>query len=86
MKKTEGDIKEVQKCVDEKLVVKESDTRLAVLNLSDLVSDRERMAEQPLQVARCTKTIPIDPKKVKLNRSVNPAGAHNWYPLPIREL
>ena len=47
LKKTEGDIKEVQKCVDEKLGVKESDTGLAAPNPWDLVSDRERMTEQP---------------------------------------
>ena len=75
MKKTEGDIKEVQKCIDEKLGVKESDTGLAAPNPWDLVSDRERMAEQPLQVAQCAKTIPMDPKKVKLDCAVNPAGA-----------
>ena len=74
MKKTKGDIKEVQKRIDEKLGVKESDTGLAVPNLWYLVSDRERMAEQPLQVARCTKTIPMDPKKAELARAVNPAG------------
>ena len=33
------------------------------------------MAEQPLQVARCTKTIPMDPKKAELARTVNPDGA-----------
>ena len=55
--------------------MKESDTGLAAPNLWDLVSDRERMAEQPLQVARCTKTIPMDPKKAELARAVNPDGA-----------
>ena len=33
------------------------------------------MAEQPLQVAWCTKTIPMDPKKAELARTVNPDGA-----------
>lgn len=75
MKKTETDIKEVQKRIDEKLGVKESDTGLAAPNLWDLASDRVRMSEQPLQVARCTKIIPMDPKKAELARAVNPAGA-----------
>lgn len=33
------------------------------------------MSEHPLQVARCTKIIPVDPKKAELARAVNPAGA-----------
>ncbi|KAI6009945.1 26S proteasome subunit P45 [Pisolithus microcarpus] len=74
LKKTESDIKEVQKRIDEKLGVKESDTGLAAPNLWDLTSDRIRMNEQPLQVARCTKIIPMDPKKAELARAVNPAG------------
>lgn len=75
MKKTETDIKEVQKRIDEKLGVKESDTGLAAPNLWDLAADRARMGEHPLQVARCTKIIPMDPKKAELARAVNPAGA-----------
>ncbi|KAL4065439.1 26S proteasome subunit P45 [Scleroderma citrinum] len=75
LKKMDTDIKEVQKRIDEKLGVKESDTGLAAPNLWDLASDRIRMSEQPLQVARCTKIIPVDTKKAELARSVNPAGA-----------
>ena len=40
-KKTKGNIKEVQKHINEKLRVKESDTGLAALNLWDFVWDRE---------------------------------------------
>lgn len=75
MKKIETDIKEVQKKIDEKLGVKESDTGLAAPNLWDLMADRARMSEHPLQVARCTKIIPMDPKKAESARAVNPAGA-----------
>ncbi|KAJ3127598.1 26S proteasome regulatory subunit 7 [Physocladia obscura] len=58
LKKIEGDIKDVQKRVNEKMGVKESDTGLAPPNLWDLPADRQRMGEeQPLQVARCTKVI-----------------------------
>ncbi|KAJ3015159.1 UNVERIFIED_CONTAM: 26S proteasome regulatory subunit 7 [Siphonaria sp. JEL0065] len=58
LKKIEGDIKDVQKRVNEKMGVKESDTGLAPPNLWDLPADKQRMGEeQPLQVARCTKII-----------------------------
>lgn len=58
LKKIESEIKEVQKRVNEKMGVKESDTGLAPPNLWDIPADRQRMAEeQPLQVARCTKII-----------------------------
>src|ERR1700722_239832 len=55
--------------------VKESDTGLASPNLWDLAGDRQRMEEHPLQVARCTKIIPMDPKLAEAARSVNPLGA-----------
>lgn len=56
--------------------VKESDTGLASPNLWDLPADRMRMNEEhPLQVARCTKIIPVDPSKAERARAVNPAGA-----------
>ncbi|KAI8617882.1 P-loop containing nucleoside triphosphate hydrolase protein [Chytriomyces sp. MP71] len=58
LKKIETDIKDVQKRVNERMGVKESDTGLAPPNLWDLPSDKQRMGEeQPLQVARCTKII-----------------------------
>ncbi|KAJ3203239.1 26S proteasome regulatory subunit 7 [Entophlyctis luteolus] len=58
LKKIEGDIKDVQKRVNEKMGVKESDTGLAPPNLWDLPSDKQRVGEeQPLLVARCTKII-----------------------------
>ena len=56
--------------------VKESDTGLASPNLWDLPADRSRMGEEhPLQVARCTKIIPLDPNAAAAARAVNPAGA-----------
>ena len=56
--------------------VKESDTGLASPNLWDLPADRQRMGEEhPLQVARCTKIIKVDPKAAEAARAVNPIGA-----------
>ena len=56
--------------------VKESDTGLASPNLWDLPADRLRMTEEhPLQVARCTKIIPVDPTAAEAARAVNPIGA-----------
>lgn len=56
--------------------MKESDTGLASPNLWDLAADRQRMAEEhPLQVARCTKIIPVNPEAAEAARSVNPMGA-----------
>ncbi|KAI9023302.1 P-loop containing nucleoside triphosphate hydrolase protein [Hyaloraphidium curvatum] len=58
LKKIETDIKDVQKRVNEKMGVKETDTGLAPPNLWDVPADKQRMQEeQPLQVARCTKII-----------------------------
>jgi 26S proteasome regulatory subunit T1 len=66
LKSIETDIKEVQKRVNERMGVKESDTGLAPPNLWDLAADRQRMAqEQPLQVARCTKIIRANEGKAK---------------------
>lgn len=40
------------------------------------MADRMRMSEEhPLQVARCTKIIPVDPKLAEAAKSVNPLGA-----------
>ncbi|KAJ3552304.1 hypothetical protein NM688_g4219 [Phlebia brevispora] len=76
LKRIENDISSVQKRINEKLGVKESDTGLAPPNLWDLPADRMRMSEEhPLQVARCTKIIPMDPEKAARARAVNPLGA-----------
>ncbi|KAI0822651.1 26S proteasome subunit P45 [Trametes gibbosa] len=76
LKKLDQDIKEVQKRINEKLGVKESDTGLASPNLWDLPADRQRMGEEhPLQVARCTKIIAMDPDAAERARAVNPEGA-----------
>ncbi|KAI9312936.1 P-loop containing nucleoside triphosphate hydrolase protein [Dichotomocladium elegans] len=58
LRELEQDIKDIQKRVNEKIGVKESDTGLAAPNLWDIPADKQRMQEeQPLQVARCTKII-----------------------------
>ncbi|KII88872.1 hypothetical protein PLICRDRAFT_53387 [Plicaturopsis crispa FD-325 SS-3] len=76
LKKLESDIKDVQQRINEKLGVKESDTGLASPNLWDLAADAQRMGhEHPLQVARCTKIIPVDPKLAEAARAVNGLGA-----------
>ncbi|UZJ56543.1 hypothetical protein CBS101457_005863 [Exobasidium rhododendri] len=65
LKSIDNEIKEVQKRVNEKMGVKESDTGLAPPNLWDLKADDERMRQQPLQVARCTKIIKAGSDKPK---------------------
>ena len=58
LKRIDAEIKDVEKRVNEKMGVKESDTGLAPLDLWDIPADKQRMGEeQPLQVARCTKII-----------------------------
>jgi 26S proteasome regulatory subunit T1 len=69
-------MKEIQKRINERLGVKESATGLAPPNLWDLAMDTQRMNnEHPLQVARCTKIIPLDPEKAAAAQAVNPPGA-----------
>jgi 26S proteasome regulatory subunit T1 len=76
LKNIEKDTKEIQKRINERLGVKESDTGLAPPNLWDIAADRQRMSEEhPLQVARCTKIIPVDPAKAAAAQAVNPLGA-----------
>ncbi|WFC96432.1 26S proteasome regulatory subunit 7 [Malassezia brasiliensis] len=61
LKRIEAEIKDVEKRVNEKMGVKESDTGLAPPDLWDIAADKQRMSEeQPLQVARCTKIIPAE--------------------------
>ena len=51
LKKIEGGLKKIQKGVNEKMGVKESDTGLAPPNLWDIPADKQRMKEEhPLQV------------------------------------
>ena len=58
LKRIDAEIKDVEKRVNEKMGVKESDTGLAPPDLWDIAADKQRMSEeQPLQVARCTKII-----------------------------
>lgn len=65
LKDIDKEINEVQKRVNDKMGVKESDTGLAPRNLWDLAADKKRLEEMGhLQVARCTKIIrgtPPDP-------------------------
>lgn len=61
--------------MNEKLGVKESDTGLASPNLWDLPADGVRQKGHGLQVARCTKIIPVDPVAAEKAKAVNPAGA-----------
>ncbi|THH15882.1 hypothetical protein EW146_g4669 [Bondarzewia mesenterica] len=75
LKTIENDINEVQKRINEKLGVKESDTGLASPNLWDLPADRQRMSEHPLQVARCTQIIKVDNEAAERARAVNGQGA-----------
>ncbi|KAJ9050320.1 26S proteasome regulatory subunit 7 [Entomophthora muscae] len=61
LKEIENDIKNLQKAINEKMGVKESDTGLAPPSMWDIPADKQRMSqEQPLQVARCTKIIESD--------------------------
>ncbi|KAF8964082.1 P-loop containing nucleoside triphosphate hydrolase protein [Flammula alnicola] len=84
LKDVEKDIKDIQKRINEKLGVKESDTGLASPNLWDLAADRQRMGEEhPLQVARCTKIIPMDPKLAEAARAVN---AQDKYVINIKQI
>ena len=56
--------------------MKESDTGLAALDLWDLVADKQRLGKMhSLQVARCTKIIPVNEELATAARCVNPAGA-----------
>ncbi|KAK6931888.1 hypothetical protein RJ641_001512, partial [Dillenia turbinata] len=58
IKKTEKEIKDIAKKVNDLCGIKESDTGLAAPSQWDLVSDKQMMQEeQLLQVARCTKII-----------------------------
>ncbi|RKP00451.1 hypothetical protein CXG81DRAFT_13216 [Caulochytrium protostelioides] len=59
LKSIEKELLTVQKRVQERMGVKESDTGLTGPDRWDLAADKRRMAEEaPLQVARCTKIIP----------------------------
>jgi 26S proteasome regulatory subunit T1 len=53
LKKIENELKEIQKRVNEKMGVRESDTGLASANLWDVPADKQRQGQHPLQVARC---------------------------------
>ncbi|ORX37694.1 putative endopeptidase [Kockovaella imperatae] len=78
LKKIENELKEIQKRVNEKMGVQESDTGLAPANLWDVVADAERLKAHALPVARC-QTI-IKGIESTPDRPLNPqdgAGAGN---------
>lgn len=76
LKSLDNEIKEVQKRVNEKMGVKESDTGLAPPNLWDLKADEIKMrGEAPLQVARCTKIIKAGSDKPKDEANGTTEGA-----------
>jgi 26S proteasome regulatory subunit T1 len=53
LKKIENELKDIQKRVNEKIGIRESDTGLAAANLWDFPADAQKRGEHPLQVARC---------------------------------
>jgi 26S proteasome regulatory subunit T1 len=53
LKKIENELKDIQKRVNEKMGVKESDTGLAPVNLWDIAADKQLLGQHALQVARC---------------------------------
>ncbi len=57
LKKIETELRDIQKRVDLKMGVKESDTGLAAPNLWDTQADKQRQGEHTLLVARCSKII-----------------------------
>lgn len=60
LKRVEGELKEIQKRIEERMGVKESDTGLAAPAVWDLQADKQRQGEHTLQVARCSKIIKAD--------------------------
>ncbi|WFD37308.1 26S proteasome regulatory subunit 7 [Malassezia japonica] len=76
LKTIDSEIKEVEKRVNEKMGVKESDTGLAPPDLWDIAADKQRMSEeQPLQVARCTKIIKADEEHAEAEQNDTGIGA-----------
>ena len=56
--------------------MKESDTGLAAPDLRDLVADKQQLGKMhSLQVAHCTKIIPVNEELAAAARCVNSAGA-----------
>ncbi|KAI5449409.1 26S proteasome regulatory subunit 7 [Naganishia albida] len=77
LKKIDQELKDIQKRIDEKLGVKESDTGLAPPNLWDLQADKQRMGEHTLNVARCSKIIKAGETKPGAGAVPVPAQATN---------
>ncbi|KAK0555292.1 26S proteasome regulatory subunit 7 [Tilletia horrida] len=87
LKSIENEVKEVQKRVNEKIGVKESDTGLAPPNLWDIAADKQRMGEeQPLQVARCTKIIRAENPRQVTGSSGGEGGAGGAQDAAVRRL
>lgn len=77
LKKIENELKEIQKRVDEKMGVRESDTGLASANLWDVAADAQRSSEKTLQVARCQTIIKAADPAVDAANPQDGAGAGN---------
>jgi 26S proteasome regulatory subunit T1 len=88
LKKLESDTKDIQKRVNEKMGVKESDTGLAPPNLWDIPADKLRMQEEhPLQVARCTKIIQGTPSPLAPETNANNNNEdNNKYLINIKQM
>lgn len=69
LKKIENELKDIQKRVNEKMGVRESDTGLASANLWDTAADKQRLGEHPLQVARCQTIIKASKLAISFRRS-----------------
>ncbi|GAA98129.1 hypothetical protein E5Q_04812 [Mixia osmundae IAM 14324] len=78
LKAIDGDIKAIQKRVNEKMGVKETDTGLANPALWDTAADKQRLGQEgALQVARCTKIIRApeqSPEQQALSQAASAAG------------
>lgn len=76
LKKIETELRDIQKRVDQKMGVKESDTGLAAPNLWDTQADKQRQGEHTLLVARCSKIIKAtDPTQSAIASSSGTAAA-----------
>lgn len=77
LKRVEGELKDIQKRIEERMGVKESDTGLAAPAVWDLAADKQRQGEHTLQVARCSKIIKADEGGQNAANAANAAAARN---------
>lgn len=78
LKRIEAELKDIQKRIDEKMGVKESDTGLARPDMWDLQADKQRQGEHPLQVARCSKIIKAGSTKTGPGGTEAAAAGEDW--------